>query len=88
MIIKGYKKISYSELVDVLIEYKKLSKKDKVKIASSIGLKCTQTITGAFYPYYQKVSDILLSKLMKFLEIDGFIAWYEGERCYFLKKDI
>ena len=86
MEIKGFTKIQYDELQ---AEIKRVYNRDElpeIQIAAKVNLKSVQTVRNAFVPGSQVISDESFSKVLPELGIDLLIVWYQGERCYYIKK--
>jgi len=88
MVVKGYKKVLYDELIERLADKRNKSNKTHSMIAVCMGLKDTQTIGNCFAKEAQKVKDSVLTKLMLCLDFDGFVMWVNGERFYYINNKI
>lgn len=88
MVIKGYKKVEYKKFIKEVKDYRVFTKKSNAEIAVVLGLKCSQTLVNALNPDFQKVGDKVLTKVMKYVGLDGFTLWYNGEKHYYINNNI
>ena len=83
----GYKKVNYEQLQSVLHKSRaNKSEVHEISLAAAIDVKSVGTIRNCFDTERQTVSDEVLTKLFRELEIDGIILWENGERNYLIKK--
>lgn len=87
MEITGYKKVNYDQLQRELLKGR-ANKQDvhEINLAAAIDVKSVGTIRNCFDEERQTVSDEVMTKLFKELELDGIILWQNGERNYLIKK--
>jgi len=88
MIIKGYREVSYFELISLLKEYRVHNKKSNSQIAVDLGFRASQTIVNALNYTEQKAKDLTLTKVMKYLEFDGFILFKGAKKYYYINNNI
>lgn len=83
-----YKKVSYRELqVKFYSHWANLEKrKSHLQIATTIKVNSITTIQNAFWDKdsKQKVSDEILTKVMRCIGFDGKIEWKDGCRSYYI----
>ena len=86
MNFKNYSQINYENLIKEL--KKATTDKDlhELTIATQVGVKSVGTIRNCYNLDVQIVSDEVLSKVFKVLNMNVFIAWIDGDRKYFIKK--
>lgn len=87
MTISGYQQITYKDLQKLLETASRNTEKTVVKIAAEINVNSSTTVSNAFNKIEQKVSDEVLSSVMKCVSINGFIVWENGKRLYFVSKN-
>lgn len=87
MEVAGYIKVTYKQLQREL-QKNRVNKEEvhEIALAAAINVKSVGTIRNCFDTVKQTVSDEVLSKLFKELDLDGVILWANGERNYFIKK--
>ena len=73
--LEKYKQIKYSEFISELNLKFKESELSAIKLADKCKLKSTVTVSNAFKKDKQIVSDSVVTKIMEFLNLDGFILW-------------
>jgi len=84
--LEKYKQIKYSEFISELNLKFKESELSAIKLADKCKLKSTVTVSNAFKKDKQIVSDLVVTKIMEFLNLDGFILWNKGEKKFFINK--
>lgn len=85
MEIKGYKKVTYNQLQDLIKKAKEGNKSD-VEIAAALKVETTQTVKNAMQKDTQKVSDKILTSLINIVGLTGCVIWESGERNYYVKN--
>lgn len=87
MEVLGYRKVTYTQLQKEL-QKSRADKPDlhEINLAANINVKSVGTIRNCFVEDAQVVSDEVLTKLFKELELDGIVLWSNGERNYLIKK--
>lgn len=83
--IQGYRELNYSAFQKEMGSYFANSEIKDIEIAVKVGLKSTATVRNAFRTDTQIVSDEVMTKIMKLINIEGFILWVEGNRYYYVK---
>ena len=84
--ITGYKQIGYAEFKTALNEAFKSCEKPKIQIAANIKVNSPATISNALEGEPQKVSDEVLTKVMKSVGLSGFVVWAFGKKYYYVKN--
>jgi hypothetical protein len=84
MEIKGFKNVNYTELQAVLSEKYKTAAIPDVQIANDIEVRSLSTVKNTFNAGMQSVSDEVLTKVFKVLDLNGFVLWINGERNYYI----
>jgi hypothetical protein len=84
--LEKYKQIKYSEFISELNTKFKESELSAIKLADKCKLKSTVTVSNVFKKDKQIVSDLVVTKIMELLNIDGFILWNKGEKKFFINK--
>lgn len=86
MNLQDYKVVNYSQFQKEL--HKKFSDMDckELSIAANIGVDSVLTIRNCFNLNKQMVSDTVLTKVMDFLKLDGFVLWAGGVRKYYIRN--
>jgi hypothetical protein len=84
--LNKYKEVKYSEFISELNLKFKESELSAIKLADKCKLKSTMTINNAFKKDKQIASDLVVTKIMDFTNLDGFILYNKGERKYYINK--
>jgi len=84
--LEKYKQIKYSEFISELNTKFKESELSAIKLADKCKLKSTVTVSNVFKKDKQIVSDLVVTKIMELLNLDGFILWNKGEKKFFINK--
>jgi len=84
--ITGYKNLGYSDFKKALFEAFKGCGKPKIQIAANIKVNSPATISNALEAEKQKVSDEVLTAVMKSVGLSGFVIWIFGKRYYYVKN--
>jgi hypothetical protein len=84
MEIKGFKNVNYAELQTVLQEKYVAADIPDVQIANTIDVRSLSTVKNTFNTGMQSVSDEVLTKVFKVLNLNGFVLWVNGERNYYI----
>ena len=84
--ISKYKEVKYSEFISELNLKFKESELTAIKLADNCKLKSTMTVNNALKKDKQIASDSVVTKIMDFTNLDGFILYNKGERKYYLNK--
>lgn len=84
--ISKYKEVNYSEFISELNLKFKESELTAIKLADKCKLKSTMTVNNAFKKDKQVASDSVVTKIMEFINLDGFILYNKGERKYYINK--
>lgn len=84
--ISKYKEVKYSEFISELNLKFKDSELSAIKLADKCKLKSTMTVNNAFKKDKQIASDSVVTKIMDFTNLDGFILYNKGERKYYINK--
>lgn len=83
--IPEYNQVPYSAFKATLKKHFEESGKLDIQVAVDIKVKTSNTIQNAINAPKQKVSDKVLSGVMKSVGMDGFILWEKGAKQYFIK---
>lgn len=83
--IDGYKKITYSQLIQKMKKSYNESGKDIIKLMTSTGRK-VNTIRNVFNKQKQIVPDLVFQKSATALNIDCVIVIHNGNRYYFISE--
>jgi hypothetical protein len=83
--ITGYKQVGYNDFLSALNKAFADSGKKTVQIAADINVETLETARNAFSPQ-QKVSDKVLTKVMKSVGLSGFVIWVFGTKYYYIKN--
>lgn len=84
--IKGYDQTEYADLAIALHERFLDSDKKEIQIAIELGLDSHNTIRNAFNTSEQKVSDKVLTGVMKSVGLNGTVLYHNGERFYYVSN--
>lgn len=84
--ITGYKQIEYGELVKALNQQFVDSGKKEMEVALELQLSSANTIRNTFKEDGQIVSDKVLTGVMKSVGLTGCVAYFEGERLYYISN--
>jgi len=84
--ISGYKQTGYNDFRVALYEAFKTCGKPKIQIAANIKVNSPATISNALEADKQKVSDEVLTSVMKSVGLSGFVIWIFGKRYYYIKN--
>lgn len=82
--INGYKQVSYPDFQLALHKASANSGKSPLQIAADLDLGTVETARNAFKPK-QKVSDKVLTGIMKSVGLSGFVIWVFGKKYYYIK---
>ena len=84
--VKGYTQLTYSNFQRFLHKAFVDSKKKEIEIASDLGLSSPNTIRNAFDVNQQRVSDKVLTGVMKSLGINGFVVCKDESKFYYISN--
>jgi hypothetical protein len=84
--IQGFTNTTYQKFVMEMEARFTSSQTTEIELAQKLGLKSTQTIRNVFRKDTQIVSDEVMSGIMEFLDLYGFIVWMNGDRYYYIKN--
>ena len=83
--ITGYKNVSYSDFQLALHKASADCGKSTIQIAADINVETVETARNAFYKE-QKVSDKVLTNVMKSVGLSGFVIWIFGKKYYYIRN--
>lgn len=83
--IKGYRQVEYPDFQLALQKASNNSEKTTIQIAAEIGVGTVETARNAFSEE-QKVSDKVLTAVMKSVGLSGFVVWIFGKKYYYIKN--
>lgn len=84
-----YKEVTYEQFVAELERQYKAFRKDNDKSEVEVAVAIEtgyMSVRNCLFPVTQIVSDKVLTSLMKYIEMEGKVEWYEGERSYHIAK--
>ena len=85
VLIKGYKEVDFEEFMDTMNFYR--SERSFAEMAVHIR-KTSDTAKNAFRTDKQVVTDSILTKVAEFIGIECFIVNYNGDKYFYIKKQI
>ncbi len=85
VLIKGYKEVEFLEFMNAMKQCRIESGHSDARIAVCID-KTSDTAKNAFRTDKQMVTDSILTKVAEFVGLECFVAHYNGNKYFYIKK--